>query len=180
MSTKRFWFSQNRGVPYYCVLVTASISLLTYMSCSTGSNTVFVWFQNLTTIASLFTWCSICVAYIKFHKALKVQGVDRNTLVFGAPYQPYVAYVTLVFFSIIIFFNGFYAFTPWNVESFFTAYIGIPIYFGLYAFWKFYKRTKWIKPEEADIYSGKASLDAMEWPPRIARNWLERVWFWVA
>jgi amino acid transporter len=31
------------GVPVYCVLLTWSISFLTYMSCSSGSNTVFTW-----------------------------------------------------------------------------------------------------------------------------------------
>src|SRR2546421_4381879 len=120
------------GVPYFCVLVTASISLLTYMSCKSGSNDVFLWFQRLTTIANLFTWCSICIAYIKFHRAMEAQGVDRSTLVFRTPFQPWTAYGALVFFAMIIFFNGFQAFTPWNVEDFITAYINVPIYFGLF------------------------------------------------
>jgi amino acid transporter len=45
------------GVPYYCVGITASISLLTYLSVRSGGPAkVFTWFQNLVTIASLFTW----------------------------------------------------------------------------------------------------------------------------
>jgi amino acid transporter len=170
----------SSGVPYYCVLVTASISLLTYMSCSTGSNTVFVWFQNLTTIASLFTWCSICIACIKFNRALKAQGVDRSELIFKAPFQPYTAWFALVFFTIIIVFNGFYAFTPWSVQDFITAYVGIPIYFVLYFGWKIFKRTKIIRSRDADIFSGKAALDAVVWPQQIPRNFLERIWYWIA
>jgi amino acid transporter len=82
------------GVPYWCVLITASISLLTYLSVREGGPAlVFIWFQNLTTIAALFTWSSICVAYIRFHAALKAQGVDRNTLVFKSPFQPYLAWI---------------------------------------------------------------------------------------
>lgn len=150
------------------------------MSSAAGANTVFLWFQNLTTIASLFTWCSVLVAYIRFHAALKAQGVDRDTLVFRSPYQPYVAWASLIFFAIIIVFNGFDAFTPWDGESFATAYVGIPIYFLLLLFWKFYKKTKWVKSSEADIYSGKAALDAVEWPAENPRNWMERVWFWIA
>lgn len=39
----RFLLKCSRnGVPYYCVAITASISLLTYMSVSTGANNVFV------------------------------------------------------------------------------------------------------------------------------------------
>ena len=111
------------GVPIWCVLITASISGLTYLSVrSGGPATVFSWFQNLTTIASLFTWSSIVVAYIQFHKALKAQGVDRNTLVFKSKFQPYLAWSALLYFVVIILFNGFHVFTGehhshWNVTS---------------------------------------------------------------
>lgn len=155
---------------------------MTYLSCSSGSTVVFQWFQNLTTIASLFTWCSICVAYIKFYNALKAQGVDRNTLVFKSPFQPYLAWIALIFFSVIILFNGFYVFSPFTVNGFITSYIGILIYFSLFAFWKIFKRTKWVKPEEADIYTGKAAMDAadLKWPDQTPRNIIEKIWFWIA
>lgn len=162
--------------------MTALISLLTYLSCSKGSSVAFQWFQNLTTIASLFTWVSICVAYIKFHKALEAQGVDRNTLVFKSPFQPYLAWIALAFFTIIILFNGFYTFSPFSVNDFITAYVGIPIYFLLFAFWKIFKRTKWVNSAEADIYTGKAAMDAADsqWPDQTPRNFLEKIWFWIA
>lgn len=172
----------KRGVPVYCIVVTASISLLTYMSCSSGANKVFTWFQNLTTIANLFTWMSISVAYIQFNKALKAQGVDRNSLVFKSPLQPYTAWFSLTFFAIITLFNGFYVFKPFSIDDFATSYVGIPIYFVLFAFWKIFKRTKWINPAEADIFTGKAVLDAADehWPERKPRNLVERIWFFVA
>ena len=164
-------------------MITASISGLTYLSCGTGGAALaFQWFQNLTTIASLFTWCSICVAYLKFYSALKAQGIDRNTLVFKSAFQPYLAWISLAFFTIIILFNGFYVFSPFNITDFATAYVGIPIYFLLYAFWKIFKRTKWIKSSEADIFTGKAALDAADghWPEQIPRNIFEKFWFWLA
>lgn len=172
----------HRGVPYFCIGITASISLLTYLSCSSGSATVFKWFQNLTTIANLWTWISICIAYIHFYFALKAQGIDRNTLVFKSPFQPYTAIFALSFFTIIIIFNGFYVFKPWVLNDFITAYVGIPIYLFLFLFWKILKRTRWIPPSQADIQTGKAALDAadLNWPERKPRNTLERVWFWIA
>ncbi|KAL8942926.1 MAG: hypothetical protein Q9216_001401 [Gyalolechia sp. 2 TL-2023] len=181
-SANAFLFTGSRGVPYYCIAVTASISLLTYMSCSSGANVVFQWFQNLVTIASLFTWMSVSVAYIRFHAALKAQGVDRNTLVFRSPFQPYTAYFSLIFFAVITVFNGFYVFGPFDKNSFVTNYVGIPIYFVLYAFWKIFKRTRWIPSAEADIQTGKAALDAADAhrPERRPRNVIERIWFWIA
>lgn len=172
----------RRGVPYFCIGITASISLLTYLSCSSGSATVFKWFQNLTTIANLWTWISICIAYIHFYFALKAQGVDRSTLIFRSPLQPYTAIGALFFFTIIIIFNGFYVFKPWVLNDFITAYVGIPIYLFLFAFWKIFKRTSWVPPSQADIYTGKAALDAadLNWRERKPRNALERLWFWIA
>jgi amino acid transporter len=181
-----FIYASNRlrvpnpsGVPYISVVVTASISLLSCLSCSSGSNTVFVWFQNLTTISTLFTWSEICVTYIKFHKAVQVQGLDRNFFVFRSPFQPYLAYFALSFFAVIIVFKGFYVFSPWSVESFVTSYVGIPAFFTLFFFWKFVKMTKWIGAADVDLLSGKGAIDAIEWPEVKARNALERVWFWV-
>lgn len=174
----------KNGVPYYCVGVTAAISLLTYMSVSTGANNVFLWFQNLTTIAQLFTWCCICITYTRFKKALDAQGVDRNTLVFRSPFQPYTAWAAFTYFVLIIIFNGFAVFadTPWGSDqltSFFTAYIGVPIFFGLFVFWKILKRSKPVNPANADIWSGKAALDAEHWPEQIPRNAWEKFWFWL-
>jgi len=109
------------GVPYWSVLATAAVGLLTYLSASTdgGAAKAFQWFQNLTTIASLFTWCSICVAYINFHRALKAQGIDRDTLIFRSPYQPYTAWFSLIYFSVIILFSGFSVFIygQWDVSG---------------------------------------------------------------
>jgi len=172
----------KNGVPYYCVGITAVISLLTYMSVSTGANDVFLWFLNLVTIAQLFTWCSICIAYLRFRKALLAQGVDRKTLVFRSPFQPYTAYFALFYFAIIIVFNGYDVFTRgnWTVQGFLTSYIGVPIYFGLYIFWRIFKRSSFVKSSEADIWTGKAALDAEVWPEQVPRNIFERIWFWIA
>jgi len=176
------------GVPYICVAITASISALTYLSVRSGGPAlVFSWFQNLTTIAGLFTWCSICIAYIKFYGALKAQGVDRNTLVFRAHFSPYTAWFALFYFAMIILFNGFDVFvgehhSHWNVTDFLAAYIGIPIFFLLYGFWKIFRRTSVIKARDADITTGKAALDAEDgqWPEQVPRNMIERIWFWIA
>ncbi|RMZ92184.1 hypothetical protein DV736_g590, partial [Chaetothyriales sp. CBS 134916] len=169
------------GVPIWCVLITASISLLTYLSCSSGSSKAFQWFQNLTTISTLFTWVSINIAYLRFYYACKAQGVDRNTLVFKSPLQPYISYSAAIFFSLIIFFNGFYVFAGgFNYQAFITDYVGIPIYFGLYLFWRLMMRSHFVKSTEADLYTGKEALDSIVWPERKPRNILERVWFWLA
>jgi amino acid transporter len=57
----------------------------------------------------------------------------------------------------------------------------VPIFLVLYLFWKIVKRSSWRKAADADIMTGKASVDAEEskWPERIPRNIFEKVWFWL-
>lgn len=118
----------KQGVPVYSVALTSSVGLLTYMTVSTGGSQVFQWFSNLVAIAYLITWTVICYTYIRFRKAMDHNGVDRSTQDFVAPFTPYLAWFGVVFFSMVIFFNGFAVFTHgnWNVQNFVTAYIGIP------------------------------------------------------
>ncbi len=171
----------KRGIPIYGICFTAIFSLLAYMSVSTGANKVFQWLLSLGTVAAMFTWVSILIAFLRFRAALKAQGVDLNTLHYRAKLQPFSAYVALVFFSIVILFNGWTVFTKgrWNVQTFITSYIGIPIYFVMYAFWKLFKRTKVVDPTTADLWTGKAALDAMEWPVKVPRNVFERIWLYI-
>lgn len=132
------------GVPIYCVILTASMSLLTYMNVSVSGSKVFLWvsgydlnagstltdfqFANLITTACLWAWMSICIAFIRFRKAQIAQGITETDLGFRSPFQPYLAWSTLVFFTIILIFNGFEVFLKgnWNINDFLVAYIGIP------------------------------------------------------
>jgi len=49
----------------------------------------------------------------------------------------------------------------------------------LYAFWKIFKRTKMVNPANADIWTGKAALDAEVWPEYVPKNFLEKFWAWL-
>ena len=52
--------------------------------------------------------------------------------------------------------------------------------FALYLIGKIFMKSKWIPSHEADLFTGKAALDAVEWPERHPRNMLEKIWFWIA
>ncbi|RYC92626.1 putative proline-specific permease put4 [Fusarium oxysporum f. sp. narcissi] len=176
----------KQGVPWIAVLVTSAMGLLTYLSVQKdgGAAQAFQWFQNLVTISSLFTWSCVCLAYIRFHAALKAQGVDRDTLHLKSYFQPWAAWAALIYFSMLIIFNGFSVFMSgrWNISDFFAAYVNTLIFAVLFIAWKLIKKTKWIPSNEADITSGKDAIDALEeiWEDPKPRNALERFWFWLA
>jgi amino acid transporter len=147
------------------------------MTVSAGAANVFGWFQTLTTITSIITWVSILVAYLRFYYACKAQGVDRNTLPMKAWGQPYVAYIALFFFSVVLFFNGFPVFTKGNwsaslpphfdchamlislqAQNFCTGYLPIFIFIFFYGAWKLLWRKPFIKAAEVSLSPWKILL----------------------
>lgn len=78
-------------------------------------------------------------------------------------------------------FNGFNTFIGgFDYQGFIIAYINVPIFIVFYVGWKLFKREPLVKPAEADIWSGKAAVDNQIWPEQHPRNFLEKVWFWIA
>lgn len=123
------------------------------MTVSSGANKVFMWFMNITTFSSFLTWMTIAVSYIRFRAAINAQGIGVKALPFRTPLQPYAAYFGLVYFGFVALGNGFAVFTDgnWSTSDFIAAYIGLPIYICLFAFWKIIKRTKLVRASTADL-----------------------------
>ena len=69
------------------------------------------------------------------------------------PYGTYAALAANVF---LIFFQGYTAFlNPFSSTDFVINYILLPVFVILVLGWKVLKRTKWVKLEEMDIWSGR-------------------------
>lgn len=118
------------GTPYNGVIVAFCFGLLAFLSVSNGSSQAFTWLSNLSALSSLIAWTCICICYIRFKGALDAQGIDRRNLPLRGWCQPYMAYICIFFFTIILFFNGFAAFLgSFSVSDFFASYITIPVFF---------------------------------------------------
>ncbi|WKT51935.1 hypothetical protein QSH57_002449 [Fusarium oxysporum f. sp. vasinfectum] len=172
------------GVPYLCVGVTTIFGLLVYLNVSNSGSEVFFWFSNLSGVGALIIWASVSFTYLRFYYCLSHHGIDRNTLPFKSPFQPFLAYFSFCFCTIVAVFNGFDAFFPgrFSAKTFLPPYINIPIFLVLIFGYKWIKKSKYVKYSEMDIWSGKAEIDRLEhtWPIVQPRNWLERIWFWIA
>ncbi|KAL0768923.1 hypothetical protein CaCOL14_008231 [Colletotrichum acutatum] len=172
------------GVPYACVVATSALGCLVYLNVNNRAAEVFFWISNLSAVSTLIVWASVCYTYLRFYQCLRHNDIDRDTLPYMAPMQPFLAYFAIVFCLVVAFFNGFDAFFPgrFSAKTFLPPYIDIPIFLSLFLGYKFVKNTKFVKVSEMDIWSGKAEIDRLEptWPVVKPRNWLERIWFWIA
>jgi len=155
----------SNGVPVYALAAVAAVSCLSFLNVTTSTNTVLGWFINLASVSFMITYMIIFVTYIKFRAAV-VKQVGYASLYFRTPLglQPYVSYFSLGFAFIIVLFNGFYIFWPgaFTAADFISSYFGVFFFIIMYACAKLYMKTKFVKAEDADIFSGKQAIDDEE------------------
>ncbi|KAK2595203.1 hypothetical protein QQS21_007056 [Conoideocrella luteorostrata] len=179
----RFFRVTNRnGVPYLAVLATWAVGLLAYLNVSNSGSTVFSWFTNISTISGFVAWIVVMITYLRFRRSMIYNNL-MHTLPYRTPLQPYVTYVTLVVISLLTITNGFQTFMPFEAKSFVAAYITLPIFAVLYVGHKiFYRTSLYIPVDKIDAITGKKEMDELEAldEPRIAKNWLQKVWYWIA
>ena len=119
---------------------------------------------------------------MRFYAALKAQGVDRRTLSYRAPFQPYLTYYSFTFICVILFFAGWQCFyqygqTAFDSANFVTTYF--PLWFAPCIYIAHATYTKgWyiIKPAEADLVSGSRGVELEEDNSDEPRNVVEKVW----
>lgn len=159
--------TDKRGVPVYALGSSAAISLLAFMNVSDDSTKVFGYFVNLTTIFGLMSWISILVTHIYWCRARKVQGLKNEALPYVAPLGIYGSYGALFVCVLVALTKNYDVFVGgdfWNekYKTFLTGYLGIPMFLGFIFGHKLVTKSKAVKPEEADFYTGKDVIDREE------------------
>lgn len=145
----------KHNTPCLAVLVTALPGLLGFLNLSDDGTEAFNWLLDITAVAGLICWGSINLCHIRFQKVLRYQGIDRASLPYVAPLQPYLSYYGLFFIVLIVLTQGFIAFIPWNTTNFFTAYISVIIFVVLYAGYWAVLRPGFVKIEDVDLNKGQ-------------------------
>jgi len=172
----------RRGVPWAAVLATWLVGCLAYLNVSNTGAQVFLWFSNLTTVSGFIAWVVVMITYLRFRAALEYRGL-LDTLPFQTRFQPYATWFVLAVVSVLTLTNGFQVFAPWAWKDFLAAYITIPAFFLLYLGHKLVYRTPICKKlHEIDVVTGKKEMDDLceaDVDP-VPKNWLQRVWFWIA
>ena len=176
--------STKRGVPYAAVLATWAVGLLAYLKVNEKSGLVFTWLMNLSTISGYIAWIVVLITYLRFRAALSFRNL-LHTLPFRGALQPYGTYFVLVVLVLLTLTNGFALFFPgnWNVETFFIAYITIPIFLALYLGHKAARRTPFFRrTEDIDVVTGVREMEelaASDVEP-VPKNVWQKIWFWIA
>lgn len=165
---KIFSHTNARGVPIYALGLSSSFSLIAFISAKVGAFKAFQYFISLVTIFGILNWISILVSHIYFVRARTVQNVPDSALVFVSPFGRNGSITALVFACVITIFNGWADFVhdpqtgKFDWKNFIVHYIGVPIYLCMIFGYKFIMKTEGVKPEDADLFGGKAQIDEDE------------------
>ncbi|CAG9990747.1 unnamed protein product [Clonostachys byssicola] len=157
----------SNGVPIIAVAIVSLITCITFLVSSNAAVEVFFWFVDLTTTALIATYIWMLITYFGFWRACKAQGITKDALPYAAPWTPYTPILSLVICTLTIIFVGFDVFSPFSVRGFITSYFAVA--FGIFMFlvgkvmYAYQGRApffSWVKPEEADLISGMAEINA--------------------
>jgi amino acid transporter len=169
----------KQGVPYLCVAVVLAISLLSFLQLGENSAIVLSWFVSLVTASQLINFSVICYTFLCFYKACKVQGLDRRTLPYVGILQPYAAYYALTCTFIMTFVGGYTVFLPgnWDVPNFLFSYMMVFLFPIIFLGWKFFKKTKTVKPHETDLITDLAEIEeyTRNFVPTPETNWFNKM-----
>lgn len=152
----------SRGVPIYCFMIVMLFPFLSLLSAGSSSAQVIGWLAALVTGGGIVDFVSMSITFIFYYRACKAQGLDRSKLPYYGRFQPYGAYIAIFVQVLILIFSGYRSIKPFDATVFFQTYtmqILAPI---LFIGWKVIKRTRFIRPHEADLVWERPHIDAYE------------------
>ncbi|KAG6058749.1 hypothetical protein E4U17_007554 [Claviceps sp. LM77 group G4] len=168
----------KKGVPLYCVGFVLLFALLAFLQLSKNASIVLDWLVSLVTASQLLNFCCVCTSYLCFYRALKAQGISRDSLPYKAWFMPFAAYYALVTAFVMAFVGGYTVFLPghWSVSDFLFSYTMLAVFPILYLGYKVVHKTKIYKPEEVDLLKDVDNIEEYErlYVSKPAKNRFER------
>ncbi|KAG5982687.1 hypothetical protein E4U55_001532 [Claviceps digitariae] len=160
----------SKGVPLYCDGFVLLIALLAFLQLSQNASVVLSWLISLVTASQLINFCCISTSYLCFYRALKAQGISRDSLPYKAWFMPFAAYCALIACFVMTLVGGYAVFLPgqWSISNFLFSYTMVAVFPILYMGYKVIRKTKIHKPEEVDLHK---DLDVIE---EYERNYVSK------
>ncbi|KAJ4301105.1 Amino-acid permease inda1 [Kalmusia sp. IMI 367209] len=161
---KIFTYIDRSGRPLFSVALILAMGALGYMNLAASGETVFGWFLQLSGLAALFTWGSICLAHIRFRKAWAYHGHTLDEIPFKAVGGVYGSYMGLFLIAIVLIAQFYVSVSPigtktGTAEEFFYGYLA---FFVVGFFWicgYLWKREGWLRTAQIDVDTGRRELD---------------------
>ncbi|KAJ5835284.1 hypothetical protein N7447_001310 [Penicillium robsamsonii] len=167
------------GVPWVGLVLTNVFACIVFLEQSSSAGRVYSALITLSGVATFIVWSVIGVAHIRFRQALVAQGEDPSKLPFQALFYPYGTYLSLAANVFLVFFQGYTCFlNPFSSTDFVINYILIPVFVLFVIAYKFWNKTRVVRLEDMDIWTGRREHVEFEEPesPQKAAKWWSRIY----
>lgn len=153
MAPKIFGKVNSKGVPANSIIATTIVASACFLTGLYAESTVYVWLVAASGLAGFIAWMGIALCHYRFRKAYVLQGYDLNDLPYKSKFFPFGPISALILCSVIILGQGFSYISEGSIDwmGLSSAYIGIPIFLGLWSFYKIKYKTKIVNLNHVDL-----------------------------
>ncbi|MET1181139.1 amino acid permease [Peribacillus simplex] len=143
----------KRGVPVAGMILTCSIGMLAFLASIFGDGKVYIWLMNAIGITGFIFWLGISISHYRFRKAFIAQGHSLEKLPYKALWFPIGPIFAILIGMIVILSQNIQAFFSDQIDwgSVIAAYLGIPLFLGLWFGYKLVRKTKFVKIDEVEF-----------------------------
>ncbi|KAJ4198917.1 histidine permease [Fusarium solani] len=160
-----FAYVDKQGRPLVAIIFSCAVGLLAFLAEVKAHGVVFDWLLSVSSLATLFTWGSICLTHIRFRNAWTHASHTLEQLPFRARSGTTGAWFALAGYVLILFSQVWMAFSPIDaeknsttadvVQNVFLQAMAIPIVVVFYLGHKIWYRTGFVSLDEIDITTGR-------------------------
>ena len=149
---KIFAKTTKNGIPFYALLATILVSLLTFTTSIFGQK-IYMWLVAASGLTGFIAWVGIALSHYRFRQAFIKQGHQLSELKYHAKLFPLGPIIALILCIIVIGGQNIEAFVKWDWQQIGITYISIPLVLILYFGYKWKHHTKIIPLDEIDVSS---------------------------
>ncbi|KAI4106913.1 MAG: hypothetical protein L6R37_001912 [Teloschistes peruensis] len=180
----KFFGALNRNqIPWIAVLATSATSILCFGASFIGAGQLWTWLQNIVGVSNQLSWAAIGVASIRFRAGIKAQNRE-DSLPFKNWTYPWGPWFSVILNIFLVLVQGWSSFSPsFDVVTFFSLYIELPVMVFMYIGWKLLKRTEIVKLREMDLETDTYPVEKLDPIDEAKRSrWKAKAydfWRWV-
>jgi len=153
MAPKIFAKTNKRGVPINSLILTTLVASACFLTGFYAETTVYVWLIAASGLAGFIAWVGIAMCHYRFRKAFLHQDRDLKDLKYKALFYPFGPILALLMCIIIILGQGYSCIKPDGIDwqGLIASYIGIPLFAGLYIWYKIKHKTKVVPLDKVNL-----------------------------
>ncbi|KAF5233465.1 hypothetical protein FAUST_8150 [Fusarium austroamericanum] len=165
MAPAIFSYVDKQGRPLVAIIFASCVGLLAFIVDLKAQNVIFNWLLSVSSLATLFTWGSICLTHIRFRKSWAHASHTLEQLPFRARSGTAGSWFALCGYTLILLSQVWTAVSPVEmkadattgdiVQNVFLRLMAVPIVLVMYVGHKLWYRTSFVKLEDIDIQTGR-------------------------